>query len=111
MKKITGLIILIVIIAISGGVYSAWDAIVNLSHSVGFVLQKTYQTFIALLPHWGLENKFVALFVFGVFLMIASAIGLFVSSKKQKKWWIAICSIVEAISSITALGCLLKGVS
>lgn len=67
------------------------------------ILQYMFQTFVALLPHWGLEKKFVALLVLCVFLIIASTIGLIVSAKKKKTLWIIICSIIEIISSVATL--------
>lgn len=69
------------------------------------ILQYMFQTFVALLPHWGLEKKFVALLVLCVFLIIASTIGLIVSAKKKKTLWIIICSIIEIISSVATICC------
>lgn len=72
------------------------------------ILQYMFQTFVALLPHWGLEKKFVALLVLGAFLIIASAIGLIVSVRKKKKLWLIICGVIEIISSVATLCCFFK---
>lgn len=74
------------------------------------ILQYMFQTFVALLPHWGLEKKLTAVLVLGAFLIIASAIGRIVFARKKKKLWLIICSIIEIISSVATLCCFFKEV-
>ena len=101
--NIKGFITLILLIAIFCGVGYAWDIIVNVATYIWEIVIHLPQLIRTFIPFLGIEEKAVSALVFGIVLMIASGLGIFISHKCEAKLWIGISGAVEIISTIITI--------
>lgn len=100
-KKINigGLVVMLVLVAAVSGVGAAWDTISNLATSMWELLLYLPQLIKPFIPFLGIEDLVVSLLIFGIALMIASGLGIYISCKRKNKLWTGIYGGVEFIST------------
>jgi len=103
MKPIVGILILLIVVAIFSGVGAMWEILCNLLAGILDCIKEIPGFVSALWPILGIEDAIVAWTIFGVVLMILSLMGIILSTKKQKKLWIAICGCVEVVSTLITI--------
>lgn len=107
MKQLLGIIILLVIVLIVSGPSKAIELAGNLIEGLGKVLVFIAECIVKVLPMIGIEDAIITLLIFGVILMLASALGIYMSKKNKSTLWTIISTIVEIVSTITTIGSML----
>ena len=103
-----GFIVLLVLIAAVSGVGAAWDIISNLATSMWEFLLCLPQLIKPFIPFLGIENMAVSLLIFGIVLMSASGLGIYISRKFKSKLWTGISGGVEFVSTLITIGSVVK---
>lgn len=110
MKKINvkGLIVLLILIVVVCGVGTAWNIIVNLATGLWQFMLGLPQLVKPIIPFLGIENMAVSLLIFGIVLMVASGLGIYISRKCKSKLWTGISGGVEIVSTLITIGSAIK---
>lgn len=107
MKQLLGIIILFVIVLFVSGPSKAIELAGNLIEGLGKVLVFIAECIVKVLPMIGIEDAIITLLIFGVILMLASALGIYMSKKNKSTLLTIISTIVEIVSTITTIGSML----
>ena len=101
--SIGGIIALVVFFLIFCGVGPTWNLIKNIASGVWKFLIFLPQFIKPFIPFSGIEDTTVALFIFGIVLIVASVLGFYVSRRCESKLWEVISGIVSIISTIVTI--------
>lgn len=109
-KKINigGLVVMLVLVAAVSREGAAWDIISNLATSMWEFLLCLPQLIKPFIPFLGIENMAVSLLIFGIVLMVASGLGIYISCKRKNKFWTGISGGVEIVSTLITIGSAIK---
>lgn len=106
--NIGGCFVLIFLIAFLNGMDTAGKIIVSLATSMWEFVSYLPQFIKPFIPFLGIEDMAISLLIFGIALMIASGLGIFISHKHKSKLWTVISGGVEIISTLITIGSAVK---
>ena len=104
MKQLLVIIILLVIVWVVSGPSKAIELAGNLFEGLGKVLLFLAECIIKVLPMIGVEYAIISFLVFGIILMLASALGIYLSRKNKSTLWTVISTVVEIASTLITIG-------
>ena len=104
MKKIIGIVVLLIVIAIVSGPTQALETAKGLIVGLGEVFAFLAERMVEMLPVLGIDDVIFAFLIFSGILMLASGVGIYFSRKQKNKLWTIISFVIEVVSTISTIG-------